>query len=67
MLFGAPSATGKDRNGMVFVEHLILKLSNPDLRENALHELSKVVLTFHRFSTLVRHFNSPTKYCITPH
>ncbi|KAL5165703.1 T-complex protein 1 subunit zeta 1 [Glycine soja] len=41
MLFGAPSATGKDRNGMVFVEHLILKLSNPDLRENALHELSK--------------------------
>ncbi|KAG5053391.1 hypothetical protein JHK87_005589 [Glycine soja] len=43
--FGAPSssssATTKDPRTMASVEHLVLQLSNPDLRENALHELSK--------------------------
>ena len=38
---------------MASVEHLVLQLSNPDLRENALHELSKVP-TFRRFPSLVR-------------
>ncbi|KAG5064717.1 hypothetical protein JHK85_005900 [Glycine max] len=43
--FGAPSssssATTKDPRTMASVENLVLQLSNPDLRENALHELSK--------------------------
>ena len=36
---GAPA--NKDRK-MASAEHLVLDLSNPDLRENALLELSKV-------------------------
>jgi len=49
--FGGPSAStptagpgappNKDRK-MASAEHLVLDLSNPDLRENALLELSKV-------------------------
>ena len=48
--FGGPSASApgaagappsKDRK-MASAEHLVLDLSNPDLRENALLELSKV-------------------------
>eukprot|EP00256_Glycine_max_P055075 XP_014622095.1 CCR4-NOT transcription complex subunit 9 isoform X2 [Glycine max] len=39
--FGASSATAKDRSRIASVEHLVLQLNNPDLRENALHELSK--------------------------
>ena len=46
----APSVAGaqanKDRK-MASAEHLVLDLSNPDLRENALLELSKV--TFANF------------------
>lgn len=50
--FGGPSASvpsiagaqaNKDRK-MASAEHLVLDLSNPDLRENALLELSKVTL-----------------------
>ena len=51
--FGASSATAKDRSRIASVEHLVLQLNNPDLRENALHELSKVP-TFRRFPSLVR-------------
>ena len=49
--FGGPSASNptaagapanKDRK-MASAEHLVLDLSNPDLRENALLELSKVI------------------------
>lgn len=49
--FGGPSASNptaagapanKDRK-MATAEHLVLDLSNPDLRENALLELSKVI------------------------
>lgn len=57
--FGGPSASNpaaagapgnKDRK-MVSAEHLVLDLSNPDLRENALLELSKVILiNFYFFS-----------------
>ncbi|GKV22210.1 hypothetical protein SLEP1_g32094 [Rubroshorea leprosula] len=36
-------AANKDRK-MASAEHLVLDLSNPDLRENALLELSKVIL-----------------------
>ncbi|XP_020224866.1 CCR4-NOT transcription complex subunit 9 isoform X2 [Cajanus cajan] len=39
--FGAPSASATKDRRMASVEHLVLELSNPDLRENALHELSK--------------------------
>uniref|UniRef100_A0A2P2LUE5 Uncharacterized protein n=1 Tax=Rhizophora mucronata TaxID=61149 RepID=A0A2P2LUE5_RHIMU len=52
--FGGPSAltpttaggapAGKDRK-MASAEHLVLELSNPDLRENALLELSKARLS----------------------
>ena len=37
----ASNQAGKDRK-MASAEHLVLELSNPDLRENALLELSKV-------------------------
>jgi len=40
--FGAPSVSATKDRRMASVEHLVLELSNPDLRENALHELSKV-------------------------
>ncbi len=38
---GAGAPASKDRK-MASAEHLVLDLSNPDLRENALLELSKV-------------------------
>ena len=38
---GAPA--NKDRK-MASAEHLVLDLSNPDLRENALLELSKILI-----------------------
>lgn len=43
---GAP--VNKDRK-MQSAEQLVLDLSNPDVRENALLELSKVVLHTHLF------------------
>jgi len=42
--FGASSVSATKDRRMASVEHLVLELSNPDLRENALHELSKVML-----------------------
>ncbi|WVY89210.1 hypothetical protein V8G54_034724 [Vigna mungo] len=39
--FGASSVSATKDRRMASVEHLVLELSNPDLRENALHELSK--------------------------
>ncbi|CAJ1971425.1 unnamed protein product [Sphenostylis stenocarpa] len=39
--FATPSASATKDRRMASVEHLVLELSNPDLRENALHELSK--------------------------
>ena len=43
---GAPA--NKDRK-MASAEHLVLELSNPDLRENALLELSKVIIAIFWF------------------
>lgn len=61
--FGGPSTSvpsiagaqaNKDRK-MASAEHLVLDLSNPDLRENALLELSKV--TFARFDSVTSYIN----------
>lgn len=41
-LSGASSSSSNDRK-LLSAEQLILDLSNPELRENALHELSKVI------------------------
>lgn len=41
----AGAGATKDRK-MASAEHLVLDLSNPDLRENALLELSKVIFMF---------------------
>lgn len=42
----ASAAATQDRNKMQSAEQLVLELSNPDLRENALLELSKVQFSF---------------------
>lgn len=40
---GASSSSTNDRNSLS-VEQLILDISNPERRENALHQLSKVIV-----------------------
>ncbi|RDY05433.1 CCR4-NOT transcription complex subunit 9, partial [Mucuna pruriens] len=48
------SASASKEHRMASVEHLVLDLSNPDLRENALHELSKDLapLLWNSFGTM---------------
>lgn len=66
---GGPSASSqsavggaganKDRNKMASAENLVLELSNPELRENALLELSKVIFSsplLHIFRTIEPQF-----------
>lgn len=61
----APSIAGaqanKDRK-MASAEHLVLDLSNPDLRENALLELSKV--TTPRFGSVTCYINNEAPFGI---
>lgn len=52
------SAANKDRK-MASAEQLVLELSNPDLRENALLELSKVLVTPFPHSSLSLPFTFP--------
>lgn len=49
----AGAGANKDRK-MASAEHLVLDLSNPDLRENALLELSKVKFIFASYFTKIK-------------
>ncbi|KAK4278401.1 hypothetical protein QN277_016253 [Acacia crassicarpa] len=53
----ATSQANKDKMAAA-VEHLVLQLGNPELRESALHELSKVDCSFtsHKFENSLRKF-----------